>query len=378
MRRVTASLIRAPSADVLLLSAVSIWALNYSVVKIGLTEIDPLAFPVVRFGVGGLILLGVLKWLEGSIGFRRADVRLLLVASVLGITLSQISFVLALTNTSASDTALLAATSPILTTLLATAVGLERMNRRHCAAAVVGLAGAILIVAGGASARHLGQSLLGDVLALGNVVGASASALPIMPLLRRYSPLRILTWQMLLGTPMLVPFALPSLLTQDYAAITNTGWASLGYAVIFSGIVTNLLYFTAIGRVGASRAAMYQYIQSFLAVVFAVLLLGEPVRVLQLVGGVVVVGSVVLSRQRPVRARTPEGRSDPRRPVEAVLSRVHGLAGDHGAFDDDLAVGRNSKHREIGAHAGAHGSSPAGPVNREEPRRICGNEADRV
>ena len=114
MRRVTASLIRAPSADVLLLSAVSIWALNYSVVKIGLTEIDPLAFPVVRFGVGGLILLGVLRWLEGSIGFRRADVRLLLVASVLGITLSQISFVLALTNTSASDTALLAATSPIL------------------------------------------------------------------------------------------------------------------------------------------------------------------------------------------------------------------------------------------------------------------------
>jgi drug/metabolite transporter (DMT)-like permease len=378
MRRATASLIRAPSADILLLSAVSIWALNYSVVKIGLTEIDPLAFPVVRFGVGGLILLGVLRWLEGSIGFRRADVRLLLVASVLGITLSQISFVLALTNTSASDTALLAATSPILTTLLATAVGLERMNRRHWAAAVVGLAGAILIVAGGASTRHLGQSLLGDVLALGNVVGASASALPIMPLLRRYSPLRILTWQMLLGTAMLVPFALPSLLTQDYAAITSTGWASLGYAVVFSGIATNLLYFTAIGRVGASRAAMYQYIQSFLAVVFAVLLLGEPVRVLQLLGGVVVVGSVVLSRQRSVHARTSEGRSDRRRPGEAVLRRVHRLTADHGAFDDDLAVGRKSEHGEIGAHAGAYRSSPAGPVDGEQPRRICGDEADRL
>jgi len=378
MRRVTASLIRAPSADILLLSAVSIWALNYSVVKIGLTEIDPLAFPVVRFGVGGLILLGVLKWLEGSIGFRRADVRLLLVASVLGITLSQISFVLALTNTTASDTALLAATSPILTTLLATAVGLERMNRRHWVAAVVGLAGAILIVVGGASARHLGQSLLGDVLALGNVVGASASALPIMPLLRRYSPLRILTWQMLLGTAMLVPFALPSLLTQDYAAITGTGWASLGYAVIFSGIVTNLLYFTAIGRVGASRAAMYQYVQSFLAVVFAVVLLSEPVRVLQLLGGAVVVGSVVLSRQRPVRARTPDGRSGDRRPVEAVLRRVHRLAADHGSFDDDLTVGRNPEHREVGAHAGAYRSPAAGPVDSEKPRGIRGYEADRV
>jgi drug/metabolite transporter (DMT)-like permease len=378
MKRATAALFRAPSADVLLLCAVSIWALNYSVVKIGLTEIDPLAFPVVRFGVGGLILLGVLKWLEGSIGFRRADVRLLLVASVLGITLSQISFVLALTNTSASDTALLAATSPILTTLLATAVGLERMNRRHWVAAVVGLAGAVLIVAGGASTHHLGQSLLGDLLALGNVIGSSASALPIMPLLRRYSPLRILTWQMLLGTTMLVPFALPSLLTQDYAAITNTGWACLGYAVIFSGIATNLLYFTAIGRVGASRAAMYQYIQSFLAVAFAVVLLSEPVRILQLLGGVVVVGSVVLSRQRPLRGRSPDGRIARQRPVEVVLRRVHRLATDHGAFDDDPAVGRSLKDREVGPHAGAYGSSATGPVDGEEPRGIRGDEADRV
>jgi drug/metabolite transporter (DMT)-like permease len=77
--------------------------------------------------------------------------------------------------------------------------------------------------------------------------------------------------------------------------------------VIFSGIVTNLLYFTAIGRVGPSRAAVYQYLQSFLAVLFAVILLGEHVSLVQLLGGIVVVGSIVFGRSAVGRRRGPSG-----------------------------------------------------------------------
>ena len=89
--------------------------------------------------------------------------------------------------------------------------------------------------------------------------------LPIRPLLARYSAHRILTYEMLIGTAILAPFAVPGLLGQDYSAVSLAGWGSLGYAVVFSGILTNLLYFTAVGRVGPSRAAVYGYLQSFLA-----------------------------------------------------------------------------------------------------------------
>jgi hypothetical protein len=41
------------------------------------------------------------------------------------------------------------------------------------------------------------------------------------------------------------------LVCQDYAQVTFAGWGALAYAAVFSGIVTNLLYFTAIGRVGS-------------------------------------------------------------------------------------------------------------------------------
>ena len=292
------SVIRPPSADLLLLTAVSIWGLNYSIVKFGLSEIAPLAFPVFRFGMGGIVLLVILRLREGSVGVRREDLPLLGLVGVLGVTLSQITFVFALTNTSASDTALLGATAPIMTALLAALVGLERSGRRYWISVLVGLVGVVLIVVGGASGVKLGSNLLGDGLALTNVLVSSASALPIMPLLRRYSAHRILTYEMLIGTAILVPFAVPGLLAQDYAGVTLAGWGSLAYAVVFSGILTNLFYFTAIGRVGPSRAAAYLYLQSFLAVLFAVILLGERITPLQVLGGLVVVGSIIFGRSK--------------------------------------------------------------------------------
>jgi len=298
-RAVTSEPATARSADLILFIAVSLWALNYAVIKFGVSEISPLAFPVLRFGLGGLVLATIVSWREGTLRVARADVPLVVLAAVLGISLNQLCFVYSLTDTGASDVALLGASGPLITAFLATAVGIERLGRRHWVSAVIGLAGVGLIVGGAAGAAFGRSPLLGDALALGATLFASASALPVLALLRRYSAAHILTLEMLVGSALLVPLALPALVAQDYGAVTLEGWGALAYAVVLTGVVTNLLYFTAIRRVGPSRAAMFGYLQSFLGVAFAIALLGEQVTALQLVGGLVVIGSVVMSRSRP-------------------------------------------------------------------------------
>ncbi|MGH2511479.1 MAG: DMT family transporter [Candidatus Limnocylindrales bacterium] len=292
---------RGSSADLLLLSAIALWSANYAIVKFGISEFNPLAFPVLRFGAGGLVLLAIVRWREHSIGVARSDLPLLLATAILGITLNQACFVYALTITSASDVSLLGATGPIITALLATAVGLERLGRRHWLSVAVGLAGVVLIVAGSANSGGGVSSILGDGLALAATFCSSASVLPIRPLMQRYSAWRILAFEMLVGTALLIPFALPSLVSQDLGRVSLEGWGSLAYAVILTGVVTNVLYFTGIERVGPSRAAVFGYLQSFLGVLFAVVLLGERVAALQIAGGLVVIGSVVLSRSHPGR-----------------------------------------------------------------------------
>jgi drug/metabolite transporter (DMT)-like permease len=295
---------RSGSSDVILLAAVTLWALNYTVMKYGISQIQPLALPAIRFGTAGLILLVILRIHEGSIGVRREDLARLAIAGFFGVTLSQISFVFALTYTTASDNALLGATAPIVTVVIATIIGLERSGRRHWVAVLIGLVGVVLIVVGGSNTGLFQSGLLGDALAFGNVLFSSISAILIVPLLVRYSVYRILTYEMLIGTVILLPIALPSILAQDFGHVTLGGWAALGYAILLTGLVTNLLYFTAVGRIGASRAAVYQYVQAFLGVLFAVVLLGEEVTPVQLAGGAIVVGGVILARS----ARRATGR----------------------------------------------------------------------
>jgi len=290
------------SADLLLLVAISIWSANYAVVKFGVSEFNPLAFPVLRFGVRGLAMVAIVRWREGTVRVARSDLPLLVATAFLGITLNEICFVYSLTNTGASDVALLGATGPIITALLATAVGLERLGARHWLSVAIGLTWVVLIV-GGAPGSLRASSLLGDGLALGATLCSRASALPIRPLMQRYSAWRILAFEMVAGSILLLPVTLPSLVQQDFGRVGLAGWGSLAYAVVFTGVVTNLLYFTGIDRVGPSRAAVFGYLQSFLGVLFAVVLLGERVAPIQIAGGLVVICSVVLSRSHVGPAR---------------------------------------------------------------------------
>ena len=56
---------------------------------------------------------------------------------------------------------------------------------------------------------------------------------------------------------------------------------------------------------GFSRAALYQYLQSFLAVLFAVILLGEHITPVQVLGGIIVVGGIIFGRSSIGRRRVP-------------------------------------------------------------------------
>ena len=68
-------------------------------------------------------------------------------------------------------------------------------------------------------------------------------------------------------------------------------------------MTTNLLWFTAINRVGPSRASLFANLQPFLAAIIALLLLSEQITVVQVVGGVAIGGGIVLA---PRRGPAPE------------------------------------------------------------------------
>jgi drug/metabolite transporter (DMT)-like permease len=127
-----------------------------------------------------------------------------------------------------------------------------------------------------------------------------AYSVAIVPLMRRYSPFRISALVLAAGWVPLAIVGAPQTLSQtfDFGWLT---WVGFAYAVIGPLFLTNILWFTAIDRVGPSRAALFANLQPFFAVLFALVLLGEHLNRWEIIGGLAIGAGIVLDRTR----RTP-------------------------------------------------------------------------
>jgi drug/metabolite transporter (DMT)-like permease len=140
-------------------------------------------------------------------------------------------------------------------------------------------------------------SLTGNLLAFGGAATWGAYSVAIAPLMRRYSPFRISAFVLVTGCVPLLASAAWQLVEQEYS-LEPLVWISLGFAILGPLVLTNVLWFTAIDRVGPSRAALFANLTPFFGAAFALLLLSETMTGLQAAGGVAIVGGILLARTR--------------------------------------------------------------------------------
>jgi drug/metabolite transporter (DMT)-like permease len=88
----------------------------------------------------------------------------------------------------------------------------------------------------------------------------------------------------------------------DFGALV---WLGFAFAVLGPLVTTNFLWFTAIDRVGPSRASLFANLQPFLAAIVALLLLSENITTLQIVGGLAIGGGIVLASRRAPAPEPP-------------------------------------------------------------------------
>jgi drug/metabolite transporter (DMT)-like permease len=283
----------------MLLATVCLWAFNFTITRYVLTHgFEPLAYASIRYAAAAVIFSGITYGLERSLAVRRRDLGLLLLAAALGVWLNQIAFVYALRTTTASTAALIMGVLPIFTALIAWGVGLERLSRRFLLAGAVSFGGVALVALG--SGGRLSANLRGDLLVLATAATWAGYSVAIAPLMRSYSPFKISAFVLLVGWVPLVLTGLPQLREQDFD-LRPLVWAGLVFATLGPLVLTNVLWFTAIDRVGPSRATLFTNLQPFLAAIFALVILSESMTIVQVAGGVLIgLGIVLARRRRPV------------------------------------------------------------------------------
>ena len=135
------------------------------------------------------------------------------------------------------------------------------------------------------SGGDLSSDLGGDLLAIALSASWACYSVMIAPLMRRYSPYRI---SAVVLCVMCVPFLAISshqLADQDYGSLSNLVWVCLAFAIVGPLFLTNMLWFTAVHRVGPSRATLFANVQPFVAAVFAAVILSEHLSWIQWLGG---------------------------------------------------------------------------------------------
>src|ERR1051326_3136081 len=249
--------------DLEMLLVTMIWGGNFSVSKFAMQAIPPLPFSALRFLASSVVLLLVAQRAGVAAPLPRRTLWAIAGLGVLGNTIYQTAFMTGLSMTSATNSAMIVASLPV----------------------VVAVRGV-----------HFGAgSLRGDLLVLGSMLCWSLYTLGIRRVGAGVHPLWLTAIATAAGTPGLVLLGLPGALRQDWAAVTPSTWGALSYAAVLSLVLCYVLYNRAVQAIGSGRTALYNCLTPLVAMVIAWLTLGEVPTPVQFVGVALVIGGVLVS-----------------------------------------------------------------------------------
>jgi drug/metabolite transporter (DMT)-like permease len=281
--------------EVSLLMTVFFFGTNFVAVKYVVDFVPPILFAAARFTFAGLVLWAILRFFEPESRMRRGDFLPLLGLGVVGITITQSVFTIGVSLTTAANTALVYATAPVWGMLLGFFLGLERPRLTGIFGIVLCLLGVGAVQYGGLDLG--GTSVLGDFLILVAAVCWGSYTVLSLPFLRRYSPLAVAAYPILLGG--LAAFPL-SLVDWDVEYGDIGGWVV--FAAMYSTFLSSAFGFVGWQRgvsvVGANRVLIYQYLVALTGVSAGVVLLGESFGIGQMLGAAIILAGVYLARRR--------------------------------------------------------------------------------
>lgn len=294
--------LRRPLAVLAALTSVVIWAVNYPAMKVAFREISPLAFTGWRF-----LLATSLLFVEALVRRERlvpppGARGLALLLALSGVGLYQWLYALGLASTSGFSAALLNSVSPLIAMLLVVLLGWERMSKLAGAGSLLAWGGVALFVtsAGGADFG----STAGNLMCLGaaaswavyNVASARAG--------RFLSPLGAQLAAFGGGTVLILAYALPDMLRQDYARVSPTTWAIVVLSALLPLAIAFRLWLEAVRTLGVAQATSFGFLVPVLAGIASAIFTGERFNAQKVLSAAVVLSGLALIRVARTRTTT--------------------------------------------------------------------------
>lgn len=290
--------------DFLLLLMTVIWGTNYSIVKHAFREIDPQAFNAGRMMIASalffvLIVAARRVRTPTSIVYTPAPITTLdwmwlIGLGIVGHFLYQCLFIGGLARTSVANSSLMLGATPVVIALITAALGHDRISPLHWAGAALSVVGIYVVV--GAGAQLGGQHMTGDLMMAAAVFCWAVYTMAARQLMERHSPVGVTGISMIVGSILYAVLFNARIRATDWTAVSAATWLAILYSALFALCIAYTIWYAAVREIGSARTSVYSNLVPLVAMLTAIVFLGEPIMPTKLAGAAAVLIGVGLTR----------------------------------------------------------------------------------
>lgn len=284
--------------DIALFFTSFIWALNFSVIKASLSEIDPFSYNALRFILATVLMWAVLARKNAWFTIRKEDRWPLLIVGLLGNFVYQWLFIVGINFTYSANAAVMLGTIPIWVAIFSHLLSSEKMTRMKGYGVILGFLGILAIILGGKNPISFGsQTFIGDLIIIASAICWGLYTVYSKRFLTNYTPLQFTVIMITIGCISLCILAIPNLLVLEWAAISPAAYGGVVYSGLLAIGIAYIIWNYGLQTVGTVRTAAYQNLVPVLGLIFGVILLNEQLDLIQYIGSAIVITGIILARK---------------------------------------------------------------------------------
>ena len=277
--------------------AYAIFGINIIVCK-DLTS-SRLISPIALFGLRSLgagLLFWLISYFLPKEKVDKKDFGKILMASLLGFFLTQVTFLMAIPDITPMDCSIVSSLSPIYTMFIAAYVLKEPITLRKAGGVAISFFGIIYLIMNSVTGTGgtIETSWVGILLMIANSLSFSLYLGLFKPVITKYSVITFMKWIFLYATLFSFPWTVSELRTFDYSLLTSTYLSELAFLIICSTFITYFLIPLGQKRIRPTLVSMYSYVQPIIAIVISIWVGMDTLSWQKLLAAAMVFGGVVL------------------------------------------------------------------------------------
>lgn len=266
----------------------TIWSSAFTSSRIVVEYWPPFLVLTVRFLLSGLLALGIGFALGQRIRLTRAEWGAVVLFGICQNALYLGLFHFAMQTVPAGLAAIIASSLPLCVAALGRVFLGQRLPPVAVAGLAAGFAGVLVIMSG-----RLGHGLdwRGIAVCVVGVMALAVATLTLRNAAAGGSLWIVVGLQMIVGAVALFPASLA--FETWHVAFAPRFFVALAYSSIVSGVVATMIWFVLVRRIGATRAATFHFLNPFLGVSIAAVVLGERVSGRDLAGVAIIMAGIL-------------------------------------------------------------------------------------